>query len=102
MKAWIVLQKKNNLTKYETDRLLEEGAGEVELVLHPDLDIIVNGIEQGSIRHKGKIVELPDVVIPRTGSGTGYFGLSVLRQFERLGVPLLNGSMSIEITKDKL
>jgi len=102
MKAWIVLKQKTALVKYETDRLIEEGAGEVELVLHPEIDIIVNGIERGSIRHKGKIVELPDVVIPRTGSGTGYFGLSVLRQFERLGVPLLNGSMSIEITKDKL
>lgn len=102
MKAWIVLQKKKPLTKYETDRLIEEGKGEVELALHPDIDIIVSRDDSRSIRYKNKVVSLPDVIIPRTGSATGYFGLSVLRHFERLGVPLLNGSRAIEITKDKL
>lgn len=102
MKAWIVLQKKTSLVKYETDRLIEEGNGSVELALHPEIDIIVSREDRRSIRYKNKVVDLPNVVIPRTGSGTGYFGLSVLRHFERLGVPLLNGSRSIEITKDKL
>jgi RimK family alpha-L-glutamate ligase len=102
MKAWIVLQKKSALVKYETDRLIEEGNGDVALALHPEIDIIVSREDRRSIRYKNKVVDLPDVIIPRTGSGTGYFGLSVLRHFERLGVPLLNGSRSIEITKDKL
>lgn len=102
MKAWIVLQKKSSLVKYETDRLIQEGCGDFELVLHPEIDIIVSREDRRSIRYKNKIVNLPDIVIPRTGSGTGYFGLSVLRHFERLNVPLLNGSRSIEITKDKL
>lgn len=102
MTAWIVLQKKTALVKYETDRLLEEGKGFVELALHPEIDIIVSREDRRSIRYKNRVVNLPNVVIPRTGSGTGYFGLSVLRHFERLGVPLLNGSRAIEITKDKL
>jgi RimK family alpha-L-glutamate ligase len=102
MTAWIVLQKKTALVKYETDRLLEEGKGFVELALHPEIDIIVSREDRRSIRYKNRVVDLPSVVIPRTGSGTGYFGLSVLRHFERLGVPLLNGSRAIEITKDKL
>ena len=102
MKAWVILQKKKAGTKYETDRLIEEGRGEVELALHPEIDIIVDRNDRRSVRYKNKIVSLPDVVIPRTGSATGYFGLSVLRHFERLNVPLLNGSRPIEITKDKL
>ena len=38
----------------------------------------------------------------RSGSGTGYFNLSVLRQFERLNVPTLPNSASIEASKDKM
>jgi len=102
LKGWIVLQKKQSTTNFETKRLLEEGNGNFELVLHPDLDICVSREDRRSIRYKNKIVSLPDVVIPRTGSGTGYFGLSVLRHLEKLNVPLLNGSRAIEITKDKL
>lgn len=102
MKAWLILKQKNRSTKYETDRLLEEGNGEVELVLHPDIDILVGNEGRKSLRKKRKFVDLPDVVIPRTGSGTGYFGLSVLRHLEKLGVPLVNGSAAIEATKDKL
>lgn len=102
MKAWVILKQKSPLVKYETDRILDEGKGKFELVLHPDIDILVDRNDRKSIRHKSKVVDLPDVVIPRTGSGTGYFGLSVLRHFERLGVPLINGSHAIEITKDKL
>jgi len=102
LKAWLILKQKNRSTKYETDRLLEEGNGEVELVLHPDIDILVGNEGRKSLRKKRKFVDLPDVVIPRTGSGTGYFGLSVLRHLEKLGVPLVNGSAAIEATKDKL
>lgn len=102
MKAWIILKERNKNVNYETDRLLEEGGAGTEVVYHPTVDIIVDCEDRNSIRVKNKIVDLPDVVIPRTGSGTGYFGHSLLRHFERLGVPLLNNSHSIEITKDKL
>lgn len=102
MKSWIILKERNKNVNYETDRLLEEGGPGCEVVYHPNVDIIVDRQDRKSIRVKNKVVDLPDVVIPRTGSGTGYFGHSLLRHFERLGVPLLNNSHSIEITKDKL
>ena len=102
MQAWIILKERNKNVNYETDRLLEEGNGEVELVYHSNVDIIIDRNDRRSIRVKNKVVDLPNVVIPRTGSGTGFFGHSVLRHFERLGVPLLNNSHSIEVTKDKL
>lgn len=102
MKTWIVLKERNKNVNYETDRLLEEGGPGTEVVYHPNVDIIVDREDRRSIRVKNKVVDLPNVVIPRTGSGTGYFGHSLLRHFERLGVPLLNNSTAIEITKDKL
>lgn len=102
MKAWLILKKKTRNLRYETDRLIQEGNGDVELVLHPDIDILVDNEGRKSLRKKGKFVDLPDIVIPRTGSGTGYFGFSVLRHLEKLGIPLVNGSLAIECTKDKL
>jgi RimK family alpha-L-glutamate ligase len=102
MKTWIILKERNKNVNYETDRLLEEGGAGTELVYHPTVDIIVNREDRKSIRVKNKVVDLPDVVIPRTGSGTGYFGHSILRHLEHLGVPLLNTSKAIELTKDKL
>jgi RimK family alpha-L-glutamate ligase len=47
-------------------------------------------------------VELPDGLLPRTGSGTDYFSLAILRQLEHLGVPVINPSSAIEAVKDKL
>ena len=102
MKTWIVLQKRDKNVNYETDRLLVEGGEGTELIYHPNVDIIVDRQDRRSIRVKNQVVDLPNVVIPRTGSGTGYFGHSLLRHFEKLGVPLLNNSASIEVTKDKL
>ena len=102
MKAWIIQQKATRQTRYETARLLEESGGSAELVLHPTVDIIVSREGRRSIRVKNRVQDLPSVVVPRTGSGTGYFGLAILRHLERLGVPTVNGSNSIEATKDKL
>jgi RimK family alpha-L-glutamate ligase len=102
MKTWIIQQKRSAATRYETTRLIEEGGPGTELILHPSIDIIVSKEGRRSIRVKNKMVEIPDVMIPRTGSGTGYFGFAILRHLERLGVKAVNSSHSIEATKDKL
>lgn len=64
--------------------------------------MIVSRDDRKSIRYRNDIVSLPDCLLARTGSGTGYFNLSVLRQFERLNVLTLPNSNSIEASKDKL
>jgi gamma-F420-2:alpha-L-glutamate ligase len=102
LKTWIILQKRSSETNYETQRLLAEGGPHTEVILHPSVDIIVSREDRQSIRVKNKTVQLPDVIIPRTGSGTGYFGFAILRHLERLGVPSVNPSWAIEATKDKL
>ena len=102
MKSWIILQKRSSETNYETRRLVEEGGADTEVVLHPTVDIIVSREGRRSIRVKNRVVDLPHVIIPRTGSGTGYFGFAILRHLERLGVKTVNPSYAIEATKDKL
>ena len=102
MHAWIIQQKATRQTRYETQRLVEEGGTDTQVVYHPSIDIIVSREGRRSIRVKNRVVDLPDVIIPRTGSGTGYFGLAILRHLERLGVPTVNPSHAIEATKDKL
>lgn len=103
-KLWIIAQKRSSETKYEIRKLLGacEGRCEVDLVFHPSVDIIVSKEGRRSIRVKNKVVNIPDVMIPRTGSGTGYFGFAILRHLERLGVKTVNPSHAIEATKDKL
>lgn len=102
---WIVVQKSSSETKYEIKRLVESAeamGAEISVVKHPTVDIIVSREGRGSIRVKNRLVDIPDVIIPRTGSGTGYFGFAILRHLERLGVKTVNASWAIEATKDKL
>lgn len=44
----------------------------------------------------------PDVVIPRIGASITGYGLAVVRQFDMMGVPVLNAAVSIARSRDKL
>lgn len=43
----------------------------------------------------------PDVILPRQGSPMGDYGLSLLRQFIQMGIPLVNGLEGITITRSQ-
>ncbi len=45
---------------------------------------------------------LADVVIPRIGPSIHQYGLSVVKQLELLGVPLLNGAAAIAASRNKM
>jgi len=97
----------NRLTTemYERERFIEEADKygiDFSVVFADEIDLIVSRDDRKSIRYRNDIVPLPDVLLARTGSGTGYFNLSVLRQFERLNVPTLPNSAAIEASKDKM
>ena len=104
MKLWML---GNRLTTemYERERFIEEADKygiDFSLVFADEIDLLVSRDDRKSIRYRNDIVSLPDVLLARTGSGTGYFNLSVLRQFERLNVLTLPNSQAIEQSKDKL
>jgi ribosomal protein S6--L-glutamate ligase len=43
-----------------------------------------------------------DLVIPRIGASITNYGLAVVRQFDMMGVPVLNGAVAIARSRDKL
>jgi gamma-F420-2:alpha-L-glutamate ligase len=103
-KVWI-LHHATEISGYENTRLLEclEYNGFSGRVLEPKyFDIIVSRSTNKSIRYKGEKIDIPDLVLSRTGSGTNYFTLAVMRQIEKFGIPVINDSDSISKVSDKL
>ena len=102
-KVWIL--SKRIVDEYENRRLVEsfnENGIETKLV-HPDkFDLIVNKKDLTDIWSDGVKNSLPGAVLVRTGSGSTYFSLAVMRQLESLGIAVINSSSSIDMVKDKL
>jgi gamma-F420-2:alpha-L-glutamate ligase len=108
MLGWIIYnkgQKKKKPESYEIGCFIKTAEKmNIDLkVLHPEqFDIIVTREDRKSILVDGQPVPLPDFVLPRMGASTTYFALSILRHIEKLGVPCINSSVSVETVKDKL
>jgi len=105
MKQVWILHYASNIDAYENQRLLSclEKNGIQGRVLEPKyFDIIVSRSSAKSIRYKGEKIELPDLVLSRTGAGTNYFTRSVMRQIEKFGIPVYNDADSISRVSDKL
>jgi ribosomal protein S6--L-glutamate ligase len=54
------------------------------------------------VHYEGARVEPPDVLIPRIGASITSYGLSVVRQFEAMGVWALNPAVGVTRSRDKL
>jgi RimK family alpha-L-glutamate ligase len=101
----VLILTKLDRNEYESNRLVEVFAskGIEARMCHPDdFDIIVDRDIRKGIKYKGKDLELPKLVLVRLGAGILPFQLAVVRHFEQAGVPCINGSLPIEIVKDKL
>ena len=55
-----------------------------------------------AVHYKGEPLPRYDAVIPRIGSSITFYGLSVVRQFEAMGVYCLNSANAIGNSRDKL
>jgi RimK family alpha-L-glutamate ligase len=101
----VLILTKLDRNEYESNRLVESFSqkGITALMCHPDdFDIIVDRDIRKGIKYKGQDLELPKLVLVRLGAGILPFQLAVVRHFEQAGVPCINGSLPIEIVKDKL
>jgi ribosomal protein S6--L-glutamate ligase len=54
------------------------------------------------VHYEGARIEPPDVLIPRIGASITSYGLSVVRQFEAMGVWALNPAVGVTRSRDKL
>ena len=103
-RLWVLGNSASN-SGYVKRRLFEGGFArniQVEFVCTALFELFATKDGLDTVYYNGEPVDLPDLVLVRVGAKVDYFGLAVLRQLERMGVTVLNGSSSIEISRDKL
>ncbi|MFN7181961.1 MAG: RimK family alpha-L-glutamate ligase [Planctomycetota bacterium] len=93
-----------SILPYSTQRIIEELRNKnVEVCIYdPVLMRIFLSNSKRVIYYLDKKIGKPDGVIPRVGSSTLEYAISVLNQFELMGVPTLNSAMAIYNSKNKL
>ncbi|MCH1429202.1 MAG: RimK family alpha-L-glutamate ligase [Chlamydiales bacterium] len=90
---------------YSVKRLLEAAEKkniDLTIVTPNQFELVVTRSDRKSILIDDKQIPLPDFVIPRMGSDTSYYTLSVIRQLGYLGVYVCNDADAIYSVKDKL
>ncbi len=93
-----------NAKLYSTSRLIEAAktrGHEIQVidVLRCYMNIASH---RPTIHYRGEELPLYDAVIPRIGASVTFYGTSVLRQFEMMGVYPLNESVAVTRSRDKL
>ena len=93
-------------TLYSTRRLVETARklGHRAIVLDPLDCFLVCGRRSPTIYHKttARRLDQMDVVLPRIGASITEYGLAVVRQFSIMGIPIVNNSVPIARSRDKL
>lgn len=89
---------------YSTKRLRQackERGHDVKVLNSLDFSI---DVEKGypDLIYKNRRLPNYDAVIPRIGASITFFGTSIVRQFEQMGVCCLNSSLGITASRDKL
>lgn len=106
--GWIIYKREEkDLTEknYEILRLLSvaRSKGVIIQIISPEkFELIIGQVNNRQVLINDVLHDLPDFILPRTGSSSKYFTLAVLRQFEHLGVYICNTARAIELVKDKL
>jgi ribosomal protein S6--L-glutamate ligase len=93
-----------NASLYSTSRIVLAGRArghDVNVIDPLEFQIVVSR-GRPSLLAGGAAVPRFDIVIPRIGASITNYGLAVVRQFDLMGVPVLNGAVSIARSRDKL
>lgn len=97
-----VLSRNPNL--YSTKRFVEaiENAGHEAVVIDHLKCSLVAEFNNPQVIYRGKFLKDIDAIIPRIGSSVTHYGTAVVRQFEMMGKIVVNPSISIVRSRDKL
>ncbi|GAB2796985.1 30S ribosomal protein S6--L-glutamate ligase [Halomonas shantousis] len=97
-----ILSRNRNL--YSTRRLVEaaEQRGHSARVIDTLRCYMNIASHRPSIHYKGEEIEPFDAIVPRIGASVTFYGCAVLRQFEMMGTYVLNDSVAITRSRDKL
>jgi ribosomal protein S6--L-glutamate ligase len=101
-KVVAILSRKRSL--YSTRRLVEavKARGQRVLVLDTLRCNLILSRGEPRMTYRGVALRNVDVVIPRIGASITGYGLAVVNQFDMMGVPVLNNSVPIARSRDKL
>jgi ribosomal protein S6--L-glutamate ligase len=93
-----------NRQLHSIQRLIKEARSQrVQCEVFDPLDCqIVVGRGINNVFIHDRPAPIPDVILPRIGASVTDYGLAVVRQFENLGVKVINGSKGIAESRDKL
>ncbi len=93
-----------NRKLYSTRRLVEaaRARGHAADVLDTLRCNLVLARDAPRVFYRGAEVPPADVVVPRIGASITGYGLSVVNQFDMMGVPVLNAAIPIARSRDKL
>lgn len=95
----------SNSTKlYSTIRLKEAARARGHSVRILQTSAFALDIQSGKpdLIYKGKPAPKVDAIIPRIAPSLSFFGTSVIRQFEQMGVYCVNASFAVSVSRDKL
>jgi ribosomal protein S6--L-glutamate ligase len=99
-----ILVLSRNASLYSTSRIVlaARARGHQVMVVDPlDFQIVVSR-GKPTLLTGGSPVPRVDMVVPRIGASITNYGLAVVRQFDMMGVPVLNTAVSIARSRDKL
>lgn len=99
-----ILVLSRNAALYSTSRIVLAARArghEVHVADPLDFQIVVSR-GKPTLLHNAAPVPRVDLVIPRIGASITNYGLAVVRQFDMMGVPVLNSAVSIARSRDKL
>jgi ribosomal protein S6--L-glutamate ligase len=93
-----------NASLYSTSRIvLAARARGHEVTVSDPLEFqIVVSRGRPALYFNGDLVPRTDLVVPRIGASVTNYGLAVVRQFDLMGVPVLNTAVAIARSRDKL
>ncbi len=84
-----------------TARLREAAkARKIQIRTHDPSKAMLEIGSEPSIRFHARNIPMPAVVLPRLGPGHYENGIAVLRQFEAMGVPVVNRADAIQLARD--
>ena len=93
-----------NESLYSTKRLVEEGLKKGWDVRVIDYLKCTIEIMKGEllINYQGKVLPIPDAIIPRIGASRTFYGTAMVRHFEMMDVFSTSGNLAIARSRDKL
>ncbi|MDZ7817670.1 MAG: 30S ribosomal protein S6--L-glutamate ligase [Aliarcobacter sp.] len=93
-----------NKDLYSTKRLFEEASAkgwEVKVIDYLKCTIeIMKG--ELVVNYQGKVLPIPDAIIPRIGASRTFYGAAMVRHFEMLDVFSTTGNLALTRSRDKL